>query len=575
MEVENLLQAESQEQNEQQKQVWALLVWLKNKAADSFTNENLLALCNDELLKLEVKLYSSENNQDNALGNYDFIFSSLLNLQSFSGLHNWFDKFSEILLLLEPKERKKLVIALSDSNPRSIADYFIENWFPTNKLEFDLLSRRLAIKIDGYPANEHKESKLHNVDGANIEKLLNVYDAIQSTVDQSEVFILLKSLSEGRTEVYPKLKSLLLSQPEELEKLLNAVIDADKTNNTTNYESLKYTLLIIDPAFETVISNYENKNKEKIDSLYKTHIYSLSWTKPKLSGSLFESTNDHGDKISIDITKNPPYRTLSLAGSEYALEANRDLGELHKPNLDYEKQRQIISSQLKTVNILQTANIQEHIADLVNHEYELWEIIRHLKLAYGIDVDFINSLDELASPFNLEAKQNKLEEQLKKIESNYTNELSSAIANHRERIFEQDEKTRDVLKFISDIGLDLLPKESTDQIINEVKSWMIIVEGINLDPSRLDLKSWFFGESPTEAWTNQWKENLIMFFNKIISGSTDLPIIKEMHLWISWKVEDRTVMRHMLISNRILSSTGSFNFDKARDNLNNKIQIVD
>ena len=117
---------------------------------------------------------------------------------------------------------------------------------------------------------------MYNVDDANIEKLLNIYDVIQPNIDQSEVFILLKSLSEGNKEVYPKLKTLLLSQPEELAKLLNAVIDADKANNTTHYESLKYTLLTIDPAFEAVISNYENKNQEKIDSLYKAHVYSLS-----------------------------------------------------------------------------------------------------------------------------------------------------------------------------------------------------------------------------------------------------------------------------------------------------------
>jgi hypothetical protein len=189
-----------------------------------------------------------------------------------------------------------------------------------------------------------------------------------------------------------------------------------------------------------------------------------------MNGRLFESMNDHGDIISIDLSKNPPYRTLALSGSEYALEANHDLGELHKPNLAYQKQKQTITAQLKMVSILQTASIQEHIADLVNHEYQLPEIKHHLKLAYGVDVEFINSLDELASPYNLESKQTKLEAQLKSIENQYNKELSSAIASHREKIFEQDEKTRKVLKFLSDIGLDLLPKASTDKIINEVKS---------------------------------------------------------------------------------------------------------
>ncbi len=64
-----------------------------------------------------------------------------------------------------------------------------------------------------------------------------------------------------------------------------------------------------------------------------------------MNGNLFESTNDHGDTISIDLTKEPPYRTLALSGSEYALEANHDLGELHKPNLEYQKEKSTISAQ--------------------------------------------------------------------------------------------------------------------------------------------------------------------------------------------------------------------------------------
>jgi len=568
MGVENFWQSEISEQSEQQKQILNTMQWLKNEATESLTDSNLMKLCNDALIVVEVDLNHNEKPTQTILENYRQYFTSLQNLQSFESLNRWFNDFTNILILLQPKTKQIILDAIAINDSLSLSKYFTENWFPTNKLEFELLGRKLGITIDNYPVNEKKERELYNVDDANIEKLLNIYDVIQPNIDQSEVFILLKSLSEGNKEVYPKLKTLLLSQPEELAKLLNAVIDADKANNTTHYESLKYTLLTIDPAFEAVISNYENKNQEKIDSLYKAHVYSLSWAKPKMNGNLFESTNDHGDTISIDLSKKPPYRTLSLAGSEYTLEANRDLGELHQPNLEYQKQKATISAQLKTVNILQTANIQEHIADLVNHEYQLSEIKRLLKLAYGINADFINTLDDLASPYNIEAKQTKLEKQLKKVENDYNQELSAAIASHREKIFEQDEKTREVLKFISDIGLDLLPKKYTDQIINEVKSWMIIVDGMNLNPSKLDLKSWLFGESPIEAWTNQWKENLIMFYNKMISGSVDKPLNIAAHLGLSGKTEDKTKVLYYLKSNNIISSWWSFNITLVRENLN-------
>jgi len=142
---------------------------------------------------------------------------------------------------------------------------------------------------------------------------------------------------------------------------------------------------------------------------------------------------------------------------------------LHKPEGVYQKQKVEISEQLKAVNLLQTVNIQEHIADLVNHEYQLPAVKRHLNLAYGINVEFITSLDELASTHNLNSKQVELEVKLRSIEQQYNIALNLAVTNHRDKVFEQDEKTRKILEFISDIGLDLLPKEKTDQIINDVK----------------------------------------------------------------------------------------------------------
>jgi len=48
--------------------------------------------------------------------------------------------------------------------------------------------------------------------------------------------------------------------------------------------------------------------------------------------------------------------------------------------------------------------------------------------------------------------------------------MEEAINQHREAIFEQDEKTREILQFVSGIGFDLIPKEFTDQLISEVKS---------------------------------------------------------------------------------------------------------
>ena len=48
--------------------------------------------------------------------------------------------------------------------------------------------------------------------------------------------------------------------------------------------------------------------------------------------------------------------------------------------------------------------------------------------------------------------------------------MKQAIEQHRAEVFEQDEKTREVLTYISDIGFDLIPKKYTDQLISEIRS---------------------------------------------------------------------------------------------------------
>ncbi len=111
--------------------------------------------------------------------------------------------------------------------------------------------------------------------------------------------------------------------------------------------------------------------------------------------------------------------------------------------------------------------------------------------------------------------------------------MQTAIKVQREATLEQDKKTKDVLQFVADIGLDLLPKKATDQIIQEVKLGMILVPGLPLDLARLNLKNGTFGESQMELGTNQWKANLLKFLNKMISGSIDSPISIESHLSLS------------------------------------------
>jgi hypothetical protein len=111
---------------------------------------------------------------------------------------------------------------------------------------------------------------------------------------------------------------LLLTEPEELTALLNSV------KNTDQYEPLKRSLITMDASFELIIIEFEKSNPENID-LSKEYLHALSGKDLKLNGHILESFNNQGDKISIDMSQYPPNRTLALADSDYAMDANHSI----------------------------------------------------------------------------------------------------------------------------------------------------------------------------------------------------------------------------------------------------------
>lgn len=254
--------------------------------------------------------------------------------------------------------------------------------------------------------------------------------------------------------------------------MVETVQEADRVNHTNHYETLRHTLVSVDPEFLRILDRFEaaSSREEDTTTFPQAYVYSLSGDNPKLSGSVLESTNDYGDKIYIDTSKAPPLRELSLVNSEYALEASNSIGVLHKPEAQFLKRTGELNTTLTVLNALQTNLVQEHIEDLVEHGFSLPEVKNQLKLVYRIDIDFISSLDELTSLTSLQNKQHQFENMLEQAKVKYRLEMQVAIDQHRKEVFKEDEKTREILQFVSSIGFDLIPKERTDQLISEVKS---------------------------------------------------------------------------------------------------------
>lgn len=189
----------------------------------------------------------------------------------------------------------------------------------------------------------------------------------------------------------------------------------------------------------------------------------------------------------MDVAKNPPERTIQLKNSEYQLEANALADKLHTPEADYLEKATTLKTQLASLSLLQSNGLQGHIADLVEHGYPLESVKSHLKLAYGLDLSFVTTTEELRSPSTLEQLQHKLESELSALETEYFQSMNDAIEAQRKSVFEQDEKRREVLQFINNIGFDLLPKAFTDQLLSEVRSGVTQVKQLEINPANLDL----------------------------------------------------------------------------------------
>jgi len=126
---------------------------------------------------------------------------------------------------------------------------------------------------------------------------------------------------------------------------------------------------------------------------------------------------------------------------------------------------------------------------LKEHGHSLAEINRQLGIVYKVDTSFIDNAEDLLSPESLETRQRQVQEELSEVRSKYQQELDEAIKAHHETTFENDEKTREILDFISSIGFDLIPKEYTDRLISEVKSGLIVINSFTVNPQNLDLKN--------------------------------------------------------------------------------------
>lgn len=474
---------------------------------------------------------------------------------------DWYEAFIELLKDQEISAVDPLLLTMSNS--RESIQYIEQNWFPANKTSINLFNEKFWTNL---LSSIELDKKALNSDEACTERLIGLYNQLDhSGLAGTKILALLGKLKEGDTQTYTEIKELLLNEPNELQKLLLSAKKADSINPQSHiYREITLTLIDIDPSFGDKIRAFEDKYSSN-KSLETSYLLSLSGSNIEREWDSLISRGDENEIIAIDMWVNPPFREISLDG-EYAIESNFPLADLFKPEQEYQKAYKDTMPKIRAAGFLKTQAVQEHIEDLMLYSSDLAQIKSALKRCYQIDVSFVESMDDL-KPNNLDNFMMKFQSTLDAAMEKYKTWLDVAIQANREKVKEQDKHKKAILRFVHWIGFDLIDQYFTNSLIQEIKSNSFDVHGLHLDPNRLDIANGMFGESPSEADGTRWKQNLIMFYNKMITWNPDEPLSVAAHISMWWKVEDRTQMQYLLKSHGLLTESGSFNKDKARMNL--------
>jgi hypothetical protein len=84
---------------------------------------------------------------------------------------------------------------ISNTSPAVLSEYFLNHDYPTTKLATRVFALEFGLDLDVRESQENDKSKLTNIDTANIETLISIYNSLPNHANSLESFDLLKRLS--------------------------------------------------------------------------------------------------------------------------------------------------------------------------------------------------------------------------------------------------------------------------------------------------------------------------------------------------------------------------------------------
>lgn len=422
---------------------------------------------------------------------------------------SWYDQFLNYVLSLSSDIQSKLLESFIDFEDLAIEFFSSNDDNTTDEKEWGyilnedyLLSYSNFLWLD-LQIDEKEEYIYHSDLKKELRSFSHRDEYYESLNNFDNILIILKDLWKNdrlRSINNDKIKELFtlidslkwLSWEELIKKLedidryisdnLEALLDAVRKNTPWWYESDLYksfssAVSAMNPTLLERVNSYRNLNPDPESPSIFTHTLKWwLWSEPEKDWynlrdrQTYRETNTN---ILVDTSKYPPQRFLEDNTTWYKLKTDLAVWDFYPATVEYEEVRQDLEPKISSLKdaIVYIENLNLDNISLEDIKSTLLSILwQDLYTYFGIAN--ISSKEDIKTSI-VPLIRNRLwefEDKLKKAKEKYKRDLESLEWEYRKKLFERDEKTKDMLKFLHSIWFDLIPQSITDQLIDYLNS---------------------------------------------------------------------------------------------------------
>ena len=362
------------------------------------------------------------------------------------------------------------------------------------------------------------------------------------------------SLDEIKKETL-KILAEFKQNPEKLQ----AVVKDLGWVGSAKYEEFRESIIAVDSDFASILPDIEAVE---------------TWEKLSTKEIVDWVEKENWGVVDIELWENPPMYKMRVIWSEYWFENEIDKWKLAEiTNDNKEELNGIYDNWFKILKDFKS-NFSKQNYDISKMDdlYSYFDIDSNLQINPSDLQDFRNAETQEEK---IKIFAERIKPKIEAINKIVKQKQQEVLWVHKEQIkqllekqIKTKEKQKETLDFLHKIGFDLIPQNITNELIAEIKSNVIQVKWLNINPKSLDLKKWIFWNSWLEANSEQvFKENIIKFLNKLIYweiNPQNSPLNPNDFIWVMWASINPTEMLYIL-------SRGYF-FDKNLKNYYN-IQV--